>query len=134
MRPRRLIIWTMSVAGLLAGLAGATDLLGITHQMTSSYGTTVGFDSIAVALLGRTNPVGIVLAALLFGALRTGAGAMQIQAGIPAELVDVLQATILLFLVASPVIKRVFRLKGVAAGWRTPTTFTSTYGGEAAIR
>ena len=71
--PKRLIIWTMSVSGLLAGMAGATDLLGVTHQMTTSYGTTVGFDAIAVALLGRTSPIGIVLAALLFGALRTGA-------------------------------------------------------------
>ena len=80
--------------------------------MTASYGTTVGFDAIAVALLGRTSPIGIVLAALLFGAMRSGAAAMQIQAGVPAELVGVLQATILFFLVASPVIKRVFRLKG----------------------
>ena len=134
MSPRRLIIWTMSVAGMLAGMAGATDLLGTTHQMASSYGTTVGFDSIAVALLGRTSPLGIVLAALLFGALRTGSGAMQIQAGVPAELVGVLQATLLFFLVASPVIKRVFRLKGVRSGLEDATTFTSTYGGEATIR
>ena len=134
MSPKRLIIWTMSVAGMLAGMAGATDLLGTTHQMASSYGTTVGFDSIAVALLGRTSPIGIVLAALLFGALRTGSGAMQIQAGVPAELVGVLQATLLFFLVASPVIKRLFRLKGVESGLEDATTFTSTYGGEATIR
>jgi ABC-type uncharacterized transport system permease subunit len=134
MSPKRLIIWTMSVAGMLAGMAGATDLLGTTHQMASSYGTTVGFDSIAVALLGRTSPLGIVLAALLFGALRTGSGAMQIQAGVPAELVGVLQATLLFFLVASPVIKRLFRLKGVESGLEDATTFTSTYGGEATIR
>lgn len=134
MSPRRLIIWTMSVSGMLAGMAGATDLLGATHQMTTTYGTTVGFDSIAVALLGRTSPIGIVLAALLFGAMNTGAGAMQIDAGVPAELVGVLQATILLFLVASPVIKRVFRLKGARTGLDDTTTFTSTYGGEATIR
>lgn len=134
MSPRRLIIWTMSVSGMLAGMAGATDLLGATHQMTTTYGTTVGFDSIAVALLGRTSPIGIVLAALLFGAMRTGAGAMQIQAGVPAELVGVLQATILFFLVASPVIKRLFRLKGAQTGLDDTTTFTSTYGGEATIR
>jgi general nucleoside transport system permease protein len=130
MSPRRLIIWTMSVAGMLAGMAGATDLLGATHQMTTTYGTTVGFDSIAVALLGRTSPIGIVLAALLFGALRTGASAMQIQAGVPAELVGVLQATILFFLVASPVIKRIFRLKAAKTGLEETTTFTSTYGAE----
>jgi simple sugar transport system permease protein len=134
MSPRRLIIWTMSVSGMLAGMAGATDLLGATHQMTTTYGTTVGFDSIAVALLGRTSPIGIVLAALLFGAMRTGAGAMQIEAGVPAELVGVLQATILLFLVASPVIKRLFRLKGARTGLEDSTTFAKTYGGEATIR
>jgi ABC-type uncharacterized transport system permease subunit len=134
MSPRRLIIWTMSAAGLLAGMAGATDLLGVTHQMASSYGTTVGFDSIAVALLGRTSPIGIVLAALLFGAMRTGSAAMQIEAGVPAELVGVLQATILFFLVISPVIKHLFRLKEARSGLEDTTTFTSTYGGEASIR
>ena len=60
--------------------------------MPASYGTTVGFDAIAVALLGRANPVGIVFAALLFGAMRAGAGLMQIQAGVPVQMVDVLQA------------------------------------------
>ena len=55
-----------------------------------------------MALLGRSNPFGSCFAALLFGAMRAGAALMQIQAGIPAELVDVLQATILLFLVANP--------------------------------
>jgi len=134
MSPKRLIIWTMSVSGLLAGMAGATDLLGATHQMSTTYGTTVGFDAIAVALLGRTSPIGIVLAALLFGALNTGSSAMQIQAGVPSELVGVLQATILFFLVASPVIKRIFRLKAVGTGLEETTTFTSTYGGEATIR
>ena len=133
MSPKRLIIWTMSVSGLLAGMAGATDLLGATHQMSTTYGTTVGFDAIAVALLGRTSPIGIVLAALLFGALNTGSSAMQIQAGVPSELVGVLQATILFFLVASPVIKRIFRLKAVGTGLEETTTFTSTYGGEATI-
>jgi general nucleoside transport system permease protein len=133
MSPKRLIIWTMSVAGMLAGMAGGLELLGTTHHMTASYGTTVGFDAIAVALLGRTSPIGIVLAALLFGALRSGAAAMQIQAGVPAELVGVLQATILFFLVASPVIKRVFRLKGADTGLEESSTMTSTYSGAAKI-
>jgi simple sugar transport system permease protein len=134
MSPRRIIIWTMSGAGLLAGLAGATELLGVTRHMTASYGTTVGFDAIAVALLGRTNPLGIVLAGLLFGALRSGAAAMQIQAGVPTELVGVLQATILFFLVASPVIQRIFRLKGTKSGIEDSGTFTKTYGSEAVAR
>ena len=121
-RPSDLIIWTMSVSGMLGGMAGATDLLGATHQMTTTYGTTVGFDAIAVALLGRTSPIGIVLAALLFGAMRTGASAMQIQAGVPADLVGVLQATILFFLVVSPVIKKIFGLRGAKTGLEDTTT------------
>ena len=116
MHPKLLIVATMTFSGALAGLAGTTVLLGVTHSMTSSFGTTVGFDSIAVALLARSNPLGVIAAALLFGSMRAGAGLMQINAGIPVELVDVLQATILLFLVASPVLRRVLRLRGVQAG------------------
>jgi general nucleoside transport system permease protein len=134
MRPRFLTILTMSLAGALAGLAGAVVVLGVTHLMTPSFGTTVGFDSIAVALLGRTSPVGIVMAALLFGALRAGAPLMQIKAGIPVELIDVLQAMILLFLVANPVLRRVLKLRGVKSGLETTETITKTYGGEAVAR
>ena len=134
MRPRFLIILTMALAGLLAGLGGAAELLGVTHRMTASYGTTVGFDSIAVALLGRANPVGIVFAALLFGAMRSGSSLMQIQAGIPVELVDVLQATILLFLVATPVLRRLFRLRAARSGLDEAATITRTYSGEATVR
>ena len=109
MRPRLITVATMTFSGMLAGLAGTSVLLGVTKQMTSSFGTTVGFDSIAVALLARSNPLAIVPAALLFGAMRAGAGLMQIQAEIPAELVDVIQAVILLALVTSPVIRRLLR-------------------------
>jgi simple sugar transport system permease protein len=107
MRPKLITIATMTFSGALAGLAGTSVLLGVTHKMTSGFGTTVGFDSIAVALLARSHPLATVLAAVLFGAMRAGAGLMQIRAQIPVELVDVLQAVILLFLVASPVLRRV---------------------------
>ena len=129
MHPRLLIVVIMSIAGLLSGLAGAGDALGLQHHLTSSYGTTVGFDSIAVALLGRSNPVGILFAALLFGAMRAGAPLMQISAGIPSQLVDVLQATVLLFLVAGPVLRRILRLKGAPTAIDVTPTFTRTYGG-----
>jgi general nucleoside transport system permease protein len=107
MRPRLITMATMTLSGGLAGLGGTSVLLGVTHSMTSGFSTTVGFDSIAVALLARSHPLVILLGALLFGALRAGAGLMQIRAEIPVELVDVLQAVILLFLVASPVLRRV---------------------------
>jgi simple sugar transport system permease protein len=135
MRPRAVTALTMTAAGALAGFAGASVLLGVSHSMTSSFGTTVGFDSISVALLARSDPIAIVFAALLFGAMRAGAGLMQIQAQIPAELVDVIQATILLFLIMGPVLRRLFRLKSaqsvIAA---TETTITKSYGGEATVR
>jgi general nucleoside transport system permease protein len=132
MQPRLMVVVTMSLAGVLAGLSGATVVLGVTHYMTASFGTTVGFDSIAVALLGRSSPIGIVFAALLFGAMRAGAPLMQIQTQslIPAELVDVLQATILLFLVANTVIRRLLKLRGVKAGLESTDTIARTYGRE----
>jgi simple sugar transport system permease protein len=131
MKPRRLITLTMSLAGLLAGVAGSINILGINHQMNATFTTTVGFDAITVALLGRSHPVGIVLAALLFGMMRAGAGLMQINAGVPAELVDLLEAIILFFLVASPVLRRVLRLRNVKSSLGTTDTMTRTYGSEA---
>jgi simple sugar transport system permease protein len=131
MRPKLLTVATMTFSGGLAGLAGTTVLLGVSHSMTSSFGTTVGFDSIAVALLARSNPLGVLPAALLFGSMRAGAGLMQINAGIPVELVDVLQATILLFLVASPVLRRLLRLRNVQAGIATEAPSQSLGAGTA---
>jgi simple sugar transport system permease protein len=128
MRPGVLIVLTMSLCGLLAGLAGSVEILGISHFVTTGYGTSVGFDSISVALLGRANPWGILIAALLFGALRAGAGLMQIQAQIPVEIVDVIQALILLFLAADILIRRVLRVRGERAVVEELTTVTASYG------
>ena len=128
MHPALITILTMSLCGLLAGLAGAGQILGISHFMNASYGTSIGFDSISVALLGRAHPLGITLAALLFGAMRAGSGLMQIQAGIPVEIIDVIQATILLFLAADIVIRRALRLRAPSAEPDELATVTKTYG------
>ncbi len=101
MRTNRLIVLTMSLAGLLAGLGGATTILGVVHQVAPGYDTTVGFDAITVALLARSNPIGVMFSGLLLGAMRAGAQTMQIQAGVPPELVDALQAIILVLLVVN---------------------------------
>lgn len=133
-KPRRLVVLTMCIAGMLAGLAGACTVLGITHRMNTTFNTTVGFDAITVALLGRSNPVGIMFAALLFGAMHAGAPPMQINAGIPVELVQVIQALILLFLVANTVLRRLLRLRGVAGVETTDfQTITSSYSREAVV-
>lgn len=132
MSPRRLIVMTLSFCGLLAGLAGAGQILGISGFMNASYGSSIGFDSIAVALLGRAHPVGILLAALLFGAMRAGSGLMQIRAGIPVEIIDVIQALILFFLAADVIVRRVLRLRAVRTGVDELQTVTRSYGEQAA--
>lgn len=128
MRPALITILTMSLCGLLAGLAGAGQILGISHFMNASYGTSIGFDSISVALLGRAHPVGITLAALLFGAMRAGSGLMQIEAGIPIEIIDVIQATVLLFLAADVVVRRALRIRAAGSEPDELQTVSKTYG------
>ena len=130
MRPRRIIILTMAIAGGLGGLAGAGELLGVVHQTQTSFATSVGFDSIAVALLARSHPFGIIPAALLFGAMRAGAGQMQIEAGTPRELVDVLQAVILLVVVILPVIARGLSGRGAKVLPVEAQTITKSYASD----
>jgi len=98
----RTIIITMLIAGAFSGLAGAIQISGVDHNLTDKYFTdTTGFDAIAVALLGLGSAVGIVLAALLFGALHAGGAIMQSDAGISSNLVLVLQALILFSIAAN---------------------------------
>jgi general nucleoside transport system permease protein len=132
MRPRWLTVLTMGLAGGLAGLAGAGSLLGINHQMSASFSTTVGFDSITVALLGRSNPFGVLFSALFFGAMRQGAGDMQVQAGLPTELVDVIEAVLLFFLVVGPIIGARLRLRNVKSSLGDIDAVPAALGGEAA--
>jgi general nucleoside transport system permease protein len=132
MKTRRLIVFTMTLAGFMVGLAGATTLLGVVHEMTPGYDTTVGFDAITVALLGRSNPLGVGLAALLLGAMRAGSSTMQIQAGVPAEFVDALQAIILLFLIVN-VLRRILaraRRRGAAPSIGTVEAAPAAGGAE----
>jgi simple sugar transport system permease protein len=132
MRPRRLIALTMAFSGGLAGMAGAGEILGVIHKTQTSYATSVGFDAIAVALLARSNPIGIIPAAFLFGAMRAGAGPMQVIAKTPRELVDVLQGVILIVLVALPVIARAMGGRGAKVVPAEAQTITATYAGAAA--
>lgn len=129
MRPRFITVLTLTLSGLLAGTAGAIQILGISGWMPASYSTSVGFDAIAVALLGRSHPVGILFAALLFGAMRAGSGLMQIEAGIPVQMVDVLQGTILFFLAAEVIIRRVTRIRAEGGGLGDLATVTRSWGG-----
>jgi simple sugar transport system permease protein len=106
----------MFIAGALAGLGGAVQILGSEPAMTAGVGGSFGFDAITVALLGRATPLGTVFAALLFGALRAGGLTMQASTETPLDLVLVIQALVVLFIAAPALIKSLFRLKNVDAG------------------
>lgn len=106
----------MIIAGGLAGIGGAVQILGSEPAMTSGVGGTFGFDAITVALLGRATPLGTVLAALLFGALRAGGLTMQASTDTPLDLVLVIQALVVLFIAAPALMKQLFRLKNIDGG------------------
>ncbi len=114
MNVTRNIILAMSLSGALAGLAGANEVLGVNHILAMAFSSGYGFDSIALALLGNNHPLGVVLASLLFGTLRNGATRMQLSAGIPIDIISVLQAVILAFIAAPAIIRTIYRLRAPA--------------------
>jgi ABC-type uncharacterized transport system permease subunit len=116
MKLGQLTITAMALSGALAGLAGAVKVLGTTPQMTETFAGDIGFDAIAVALLGRNTSSGTVLAAVLFGALEAGKVQMQLQTDVPLDLVLVLRALIVLFIAAPALTRMIWRIKGSASG------------------
>lgn len=131
-RPVFIIPLTMSLSGLLAGLAGAVQMLGVIGFYAPGITASVGFDSIAVALLGRSNPIGILFAALLFGAFRAGAPLMQINTSVPIEVIDIIQALIIFFLAAELIVRRVFRVRVARSVPEEVQTVTRTWGEQVA--
>ena len=98
MPTRKIIVLVMFVSGFIGGLAGAGQALGVHYRFVAGFSRGLGFDGIVVALLGRNNPVGVLLAALFFGALRNGASTMEMFTRIPRDLIDILQALIIIFI------------------------------------
>jgi ABC-type uncharacterized transport system permease subunit len=107
----RAYVGVMLIAGALVGLAGANQVLGtVTSGVTTDLDAGIGFDAITVALLGRSHPIGILFAGLLFGAFKAGGFSMQASEGIPVDIVLVIQSLIVLFIAAPPLIRAIFRL------------------------
>ena len=106
----RVTALVMVVSGALCGLAATGPVLGTQHNLTTSIAGSVGFDAMTVALLGRSRPLGTVLAGLLFGALTAGGTAMQTTTGTNVDIVLVLQSTIVLFIAAPPLVRAIYRL------------------------
>jgi simple sugar transport system permease protein len=118
----------MAVSGALAGIGGANQILGLEpYRGISNFAGTIGFDAIALALLGRSHPVGVLFAGLLFGALRAGGRTMQGAAGIPIDLVLVLQALIIVMIAAPELVRAIYRIK--TPEQEAGTTISTGWGG-----
>ncbi|WJY21598.1 ABC transporter permease [Fontisubflavum oceani] len=108
MRAGLVIVLAMATAGALAGLAGANQVLGVLGRASPGFSAGIGFDAIAVALLGRSHPVGVLFAGLLFGALEAGGRQMQVDAGVSIDLIGIIQALIIVFIAAPLLVRAIF--------------------------
>lgn len=118
------LILTMVISGLLAGIGGGVETLGVVGRFQPGFNTGLGFDGITVAMLGRTNPFGVLPAAVLVGAMKAGSSEMQFASGVAKEITDVIQALILFFVAADVIVRTLLRMrKGVgeeiklSTGW-----------------
>jgi len=115
MHVARTLVCTMALSGMLAGLAGAVEILGLYHTLPATFSTGYGFDAIAIALLAKSRPLGVLPAALLWGGLRNGAGLMQVRTGVSIDLINVIQALVIMGLAADHLVRTLRRRRiGVA--------------------
>jgi simple sugar transport system permease protein len=120
---------SMGMAGALAGLAGATQLLGVppSYSLSSPFGAAgIGFEAIALALLGRASPAGVVASSFLFAVMRTGSTGMQAVTETPVDIIQVIQALIIVFVAAPALVRAIFRIRTARLG--EGQTFTTNWG------
>lgn len=103
----------MAVAGAIIGLAGGVHILGTEHRLTGGIAGSIGFDAITVALLGRSGPIGILFAGLLFAGLGVGGRYMESNQGVPIDLVVIVQALVVLFIAAPPLVRTLIGAKAI---------------------
>ena len=112
---RRMAAVALLGSGALAGLAGGIEIAGVSYALFQNLSPGYGFTGIAVALLARLHPLGVVVTGLLFAALEAGAGAMQRDAGVPAVAVYVVEAVVIVVvLLADAAARRTVRARVAA--------------------
>ncbi len=127
MNPTRTTVVVMTLAGGLSGLAGANQLASVTPSLLPGFASGLGFDGIAIALLGRGTPGGVVAAAFLFGALRAGGRSMQAITQTPIDIIVVIQALVIAFVAAPALVRALYRIKARRVG--AGATFAKGWGG-----
>lgn len=93
-------VLSLGISGVLAGLAGGVQFLGVDYQLTDTFASGYGYTAIVVSLLARNNPIGIILASIFFSALSSGSQMMQITSGVSANMTDVITGIIIFFVAA----------------------------------
>lgn len=112
-------ILALTFSGALAGLAGAVEMLGVNFRAVQSLTTGYGWDAIAISLLAKNHPLVVIITSMLFGFMRQGSRVMQINTGIPIDIISILQAFILFFIAAPAIIRTIYRLKEPKPGEST---------------
>jgi simple sugar transport system permease protein len=127
----RSIVLAMALSGGLAGLAGTIEVLGVSicRCLPLFFSSGYGFDSIAITLLAKNNPFGILASSFLFGAMRNGADLMELTSGVSKYIISLIQALALLFVAAPGVVRWMFRMKKAADMAETETPLTRGWGG-----
>jgi len=110
---RRGMILALVISGAIAGLGGSGEILGVHRRFIDGFSPGYGWDGLAVALVGGLNPVGAFLAAILFGALRSGGMVMTRATGVPLDIVFLLQALVILFVAAPKMIRTLLKKSGL---------------------
>ncbi len=120
----------MAASGALAGMAGANEVLAVNFSLTPGLSSGYGFDSIALALLGNNNPIGVIFSALLFGVLRNGSTKMMLVSEIPIDIVTIIQALVIMFVAAPAIIRLFYRMRKPKEETAASITLSGWGGGQ----